>query len=105
SAVALAWLGKNIEFAGRVRGISAKKFASSAWISRSTLHRFENGNGAGISLNTLTMVLTISGKLDLPSNLIDMRNDDIGQSMLRENRFHARCVGARPTFSNLQRGR
>jgi len=83
--VALAKLGKDIEFARRVRGISAEKFAKSAGISRSTLHRLESGDGAGISLNTLAMVLTILGKLDLLSNLIDMRNDDIGLSVLREN--------------------
>lgn len=82
--VALAKLGKDIEFARRVRGISAEKFAKSAGISRSTLHRLESGDGAGISLNTLAVVLTILGKLDLLSNLIDMRNDDIGLSMLRE---------------------
>ncbi len=82
---ALAKLGKDIEFARRVRGISAEKFAKSAGIARSTLHRLESGDGAGISLNTLAMVLTILGKLELLSNLIDMRNDDIGLSMLREN--------------------
>lgn len=81
---ALVKLGKDIEFARRVRGIPADTFAKSAGISRSTLHRLESG-GAGISLNTLAMVLTILGKLDLLSNLIDMRNDDIGLSMLREN--------------------
>ncbi|KEY57015.1 helix-turn-helix domain-containing protein [Serratia sp. DD3] len=81
----LVKLGKDIEFARRVRGMSADTFAKSAGISRSTLHRLENGNGAGISLNTLAMVLTILGKLDLLSNLIDIRNDDIGLSMLREN--------------------
>ena len=83
--VALVKLGKDIEFARRVRGLSAEKFAKSAGISRSTLHRLESGDGAGISLNTLAMVLTILGKLDLLSNLIDMRNDDIGLSVLREN--------------------
>lgn len=82
---ALVKLGKDIEFARRVRGISVETFAKSAGISRSTLHRLESGNGAGISLNTLAMVLTVLGKLDLLSNLIDMRNDDIGLSMLREN--------------------
>lgn len=82
---ALAKLGKDIEFARRVRGLSADKFAKSAGISRSTLYRLESGDSAGISLNTLAMVLTILGKLDLLSNLIDMRNDDIGLSMLREN--------------------
>jgi len=82
---ALVKLGKDIEFARRVRGIPADTFAKSAGISRSTLHRLESGDGAGISLNTLAMVLTILGKLDLLSNLIDMRNDDIGLSMLREN--------------------
>ena len=82
---ALAKLGKDIEFARRVRGIPADRFANSAGISRSTLHRLESGNCAGISLNTLAMVLTVLGKLDLLSNLIDMRNDDIGLSMLREN--------------------
>ncbi|RNM09145.1 XRE family transcriptional regulator [Dickeya undicola] len=81
----LVKLGKDIEFARRVRGISADTFAKSAGISRSTLHRLERGDGAGISLNTLAMVLTILGKLDLLSNLIDMRNDDIGLSMLRES--------------------
>lgn len=83
--VALAKLGKDIEFARRVRGITAEQFATSAGISRSTLHRLESGNGAGISLNTLAAVLTILGKLDLLSNLIDMRNDDVGLSMLRAN--------------------
>ncbi|MEQ4922234.1 helix-turn-helix domain-containing protein [Proteus hauseri] len=83
--IALAKLGKDIEFARRVRGISAERFAKSAGISRSTLHRLESGKGAGVSLNTLAMVLTILGKLDLLSNLIDMRNDDIGLSILREN--------------------
>lgn len=82
---ALVKLGKDIEFARRVRGFSADTFAKSAGISRSTLHRLESGDGAGISLNTLAMVLTILGKLDLLSNLIDMRNDDIGLSMLRES--------------------
>lgn len=82
---ALVKLGKDIEFARRVRGIPADRFANSAGISRSTLHRLESGNGAGISLNTLAMVLTVLGKLDLLSNLVDMRNDDIGLSMLREN--------------------
>ncbi|HFS8201286.1 TPA: helix-turn-helix domain-containing protein [Serratia marcescens] len=82
---ALVKLGKDIEFARRVRGIPADRFANSAGISRSTLHRLESGNGAGISLNTLAMVLTVLGKLDLLSNLIDIRNDDIGLSMLREN--------------------
>lgn len=82
---ALAKLGKDIEFARRVRGIPADTFAKSAGIARSTLYRLESGDGAGISLNTLAMVLTILGKLDLLSNLIDMRNDDIGLSILREN--------------------
>ncbi|MEA9388951.1 helix-turn-helix transcriptional regulator [Acerihabitans sp. TG2] len=82
---ALVKLGNDIEFARRVRGIPADRFANSAGISRSTLHRLESGNGAGISLNTLAMVLTVLGKLDLLSHLIDMRNDDIGLSMLRDN--------------------
>lgn len=82
--VALSKLGKDIEFARRVRGFSADKFADAVGISRSTLHRLESGDGAGISLNTLAKVLTVLGKLDLLTNLIDIRNDDIGLSLLRE---------------------
>ncbi|NLU18558.1 MAG: helix-turn-helix transcriptional regulator [Serratia liquefaciens] len=96
--VALVKLGKDIEFARKVRGIPADTFAKSAGISRSTLHRLESGNSAGISLNTLAMVLTILGKLDLLSNLIDMRNDDIGLSMLRENVMQ----GAKPNRKNVK---
>ncbi|WP_152542772.1 helix-turn-helix domain-containing protein [Erwinia mallotivora] len=98
---ALVKLGKDIEFARRVRGIPADTFAKSAGISRSTLHRLERGNGAGISLNTLAMVLTILGKLDLLSNLIDMRNDDIGLSMLRENVMQGAKPPRKDTSANV----
>lgn len=99
--VALAKLGKDIEFARRVRGITAEQFAASAGISRSTLHRLESGNSAGISLNTLAAVLTLLGKLDLLSNLIDMRNDDIGLSMLRANVMQ----GAKPLSTGRRVGK
>ncbi|WP_175631706.1 helix-turn-helix domain-containing protein [Yersinia proxima] len=98
---ALVKLGKDIEFARRVRGIPAETFAKSAGISRSTLHRLESGNGAGISLNTLAMVLTILGKLDLLSNLIDIRNDDIGLSMLRENVMQDAKSSRKDTRANV----
>nr|MBO8919313.1 hypothetical protein [Proteus mirabilis] len=73
----------------------------SAGISRSTLHRLESGAGAGISLNTLAMVLTILGKLDLLSNLIDMRNDDIGLSMLRKNVMQGAKPPRKDTKTNV----
>ncbi len=98
---ALVKLGKDIEFARRVRGIPADTFAKSAGISRSTLHRLESGAGAGISLNTLAMVLTILGKLDLLSNLIDMRNDDIGLSMLRKNVMQGAKPPRKDTKTNV----
>ena len=82
---ALRKLGQDIEFARKVRGLSAEAFAQSVGISRSTLHRLETGNGAGVSLNTLAMVLTVLGKLELLSDLIDMRKDDIGLSLLRDD--------------------
>lgn len=99
--VALAKLGKDIEFARCVRGIPAEQFAASAGISCSTLHRLESGNGAGISLNMLAKVLTVLGKLELLSNLIDMRNDDVGLSMLRANVMQ----GPKPVNKNNKAGK
>lgn len=98
---ALVKLGKDIEFARKVRNIPADAFAKAAGISRSTLHRLESGSGAGISLNTLAMVLTVLGKLDLLSNLIDMRNDDIGLSMLRENVMQASTPSRKDAKANV----
>jgi transcriptional regulator with XRE-family HTH domain len=79
----LAKLGKDIEFARRVRNIPAEKFAQAAGISRATLHRLESGE-PGISLNTLAMALTVLGNIELLGDLIDVRNDDIGLSILRQ---------------------
>lgn len=81
---ALAKLGRDIEFARRVRGITVEQMAQMAGISRATLHRLESGEGAGVSLNTLAMIMTALGQLNLINNLIDMRNDDVGLAMLRE---------------------
>lgn len=79
----LAKLGKDIEFARRVRSIPVEKFAQAAGISRATLHRLESGE-PGISLNTLAMALTVLGKIELLGDLINIRNDDIGLSILRQ---------------------
>lgn len=74
-------LGKKIALARRVRGISAEQFAKSAEISCDTLKRLESGNGGeDISLNTLAMVLSVLGRLDLPRNLVDMHGVEVEQS-------------------------
>lgn len=79
---AISKLGRDIALARRARRISAEEFAERAGISRATLYRLEHGD-AGVSLNTLAMVLHVLGRMDLLSNLLDASVDDVGLMMMR----------------------
>jgi len=80
---ALTKLGRDISLARRRRHIAAEDFARQMGVSRMTLHRLENGD-PGISLNTLTMALSVLGRINAVSDLADPANDDIGVMITRQ---------------------
>ena len=80
---ALRKIGEDISVARRVRRIAADDFATRIGISRTTLHRLENGD-PGVALNTLAMALHAIGRLDALANLADPASDHVTMMQMQE---------------------
>lgn len=80
---ALRQLGADISHARRTRRIAAEDFAQRIGISRTTLHRLENGD-PGIALATLALALHAIGRLDALATIADPSNDHVTMMEMRE---------------------
>ncbi len=90
---ALRKLGHDIRDARRRRRVPAAILAERASISRTTLHKVEQGD-AGVSLGAYATVLFVLGMIDRLADLADARHDAIGLE-LEEERLPERIRLAR----------
>lgn len=80
---ALAKLGADIRDARRRRRIPTATMAERAGISRTTLHKVEQGD-PGVSLGTYATVLFVLGLEERVADLADPRNDAVGLDLEAE---------------------
>jgi len=81
---ALRKLGHDIRDARRRRRIPAAILAERASISRTTLHKVEQGD-AGVSLGTYATVLFVLGMIDRLADLADPQHDAVGMELEEEH--------------------
>ena len=81
---ALRKLGHDIRDARRRRRIPASILAERATISRTTLHKIENGNG-GVGMGSYATVLFALGLADRVADLADPRQDQVGLELEEEH--------------------
>lgn len=91
-------LGNDIHQARRRRRISTQIMSERAAISRSTLNKIENGQ-PGVAIGNYVTVLFILGMSERIADLIDIKNDKIGQSL--EEEFLPKRIRRKTKFSNL----
>lgn len=80
---ALSRLGADIRDARRRRRIPTATMAERAGISRTTLHKVEQG-APGVSLGTYATVLFVLGLEERIAELADPRNDTVGLDLETE---------------------
>ena len=80
---ALAKLGADIRDARRRRRIPTATMAERAGISRTTLHKVEQGD-PGVSLGAYATVLFVLGLEERVADLADPRNDAVGLDLEAE---------------------
>ncbi len=80
---ALRKFGADIKDARRRRRISVAVMAERASISRVTLHKIEQGD-SGVSFGSYAMVLFILGLTDRLADLIDVKHDELGLELTRQ---------------------
>jgi DNA-binding XRE family transcriptional regulator len=90
---ALRKLGHDIRDARRRRRIPATILAERASISRTTLHKVEQGD-PGVSLGIYATVLFVLGMIDRLADLADPKHDSVGLE-LEEERLPERIRLAR----------
>lgn len=95
----LTQLGERIRLARKRRGLTAKRAAALAGITRVTLHRLEVGEPAAVSLGTLTGVLDV---LDMSGDLMLLARDDHMGHRLRDAQLVTPRVPARPRLIALK---
>jgi len=81
---ALRKLGHDIRDARRRRRIPATILAERASISRTTLHKAEQGD-AGVSLGIYATVLFVLGMIDRLADVADARHDAVGLELEEEH--------------------
>jgi DNA-binding XRE family transcriptional regulator len=81
---ALRKLGQDIQEARKKRRIPTQLMAERASISRTTLHKIENGEPS-VAILYYINVLFILGLLDRVNELADVRFDKVGQHLDVEN--------------------
>jgi transcriptional regulator with XRE-family HTH domain len=92
---AIRKLGRDIRDARRRRRIPAAILAERASISRTTLHKVEQGD-AGVSLGIYATVLFVLGMIDRLGELADPKHDAVGLE-LEEEHLPERIRLARPS--------
>ncbi|WP_372707933.1 multiprotein-bridging factor 1 family protein [Brevundimonas sp.] len=83
SKPALERLGRDIRGARLRRGMAVADLAIRAGASASTLARLEKGD-PGVALGTLADVLVVLGLIERLADLIDIRTDDLGLTLAKE---------------------
>ena len=91
---ALTKLGADIRDARRRRRIPTATMADRAGISRTTLHKVEQGD-PGVSLGTYGTVLFVLGLEERIAELVDPSNDPVGRDLEAEA-LPKRIRGRRP---------
>jgi DNA-binding XRE family transcriptional regulator len=81
---ALRKLGHDIRDARRRRRIPAAILAQRASISRTTLHKVEQG-APGVSLGIYATVLFVLGMIDRLADLADLKHDAVGLELEEEH--------------------
>jgi len=81
---ALRKLGHDIRDARRRRRIPAAILAERASISRTTLHKVEQGD-SGVSLGIYAAVLFVLGMIDRVADLADPKHDAVGLELEEEH--------------------
>ena len=81
---AIRKLGHDIRDARRRRRIPATILAERASISRTTLHKMEQGD-PGVSLGIYATVLFVLGMIDRPGDLADPKHDSVGLELEEEH--------------------
>ncbi|NEI24097.1 helix-turn-helix domain-containing protein [Rhizobium leguminosarum] len=76
-------IGADISLARRARRMAADDFARRIGVSRTTLHRLENGD-PGISMKTFAMALHALGRLDALSQIADPAHDAVTLSQMMQ---------------------
>ena len=96
---ALARLGLDIRGARLRRGIAIADMATRAGTSPRTITRLEKGD-PGVAIGTLADVLVVLGLAERLADLVDLRKDDVGLSLVTE-----RQPKRGRTFATTQRRR
>ena len=81
---ALVKLGQDIRNARRRRRIQTQVMAERASITRSTLHKVEQGD-TGVGMGIYATVLYVLGMLDRLSDVADAAHDRVGLDLEEEN--------------------
>lgn len=81
---ALRKLGADIRDARRRRRIQSGLMAERAMISRTTLHKIEQGNPR-VNMAHYATVLFVLGMLDRLKELADIKHDELGKALDTEN--------------------
>lgn len=81
---ALRKLGHDMRDARRRRRIPAAILAERASISRTTLHKVEQGD-SGVSLGIYATVLFVLGMIDRVADLADPQHDAVGRELEEEH--------------------
>jgi transcriptional regulator with XRE-family HTH domain len=83
SSSALTRLGSDLRRARLRRGIAVVDMASRAGASPRTINRLEAGD-PGVAIGTLADVLVVLGLADRIADLVDLRKDEVGLSLVAE---------------------
>lgn len=83
SSTALTRLGSDLRSARLRRGIAIADMATRAGTSARTINRLEAGD-PGVAIGTLADVLVVLGLADRIADLIDLRKDEVGLSLVTE---------------------
>src|ERR1700682_2275107 len=88
-------LGHDIRDARRGRRITVAIMAERASISRTTLHKVEQGD-SGVSLGACATVLFVLGMADRLGDLADARHDSVGLALEEEDLPEVIMLSRRP---------
>lgn len=99
----LAALGEHVRSWRMVPGLTARQLSERAGISRSTLHKLEQGD-SGVSLGSVAQVLRALGVLDQAVDALDPLRTDIGRlraGAITRKRARADACSPSPRRSRL----